>query len=331
MDEFEREEQDFFFAYNMILDLPISEHAKIVYMCLCRFSDGDKKSFPSHASIGKKCSIKSRTTVIDAIDKLMEVGLLDYKPRKTSKGGQTSNLYFLYNKPNKEVQKKYQKLKFLKEKKKSSRCSTDRHPPVQEMDSPPVQEMDSPPCSGDGHPLFNRWTAPVQQMDSPCSGDEHEVYPSKNTHFKNTQSINQDGQMDSHALQNLLETIGVSRLKHTAQISVVESALTDLLQRGRVGKKVYPREEIAATLQNLTVEKIDAALDRWEGQSKKRKIPSPYEYIKTCLFAAGKEVFVQQPDALPDLSGRTAPTYDLDEFVRMSMDRLMGDKQERRE
>lgn len=293
MDGFEREERDFFFAYNMILDLPIDEHAKIVYICLCRFSDGDKKAFPSYASIGKKCSIKSRTTIKKAIDKLMEVGLLDYKTRKTNKGGQTSNLYFIYNRPNEEVQKKYAKVKFSKDKEKPSFCSTDEQ-------------------------------LPAQQMDTPCPADGHEVYPSKYIHLKNTQSINQDGQIDSDKMDELFLAIGVEQLTHTENIKFMKMVLGNLLSTGRVGKITYPQYEILKTLRNLTPQKMDNVLDRYAIQSQKRRIPSPFEYIKTCVFSAGKDIATPLPTQAGNQTDDHIPTYDMDEYTRLSMERLVG-------
>lgn len=318
MDTLEHKETTWFWSNKIIFELPIDSNAKLVYIFLCRIAGKSHNAYPSYSTIGKKCGIKSRTIIKKAINTLMEAGLLDYRTRMSKEGDKSSNVYTLYDEPNEKVIRKYHTLNHSGAEKCSAHEATIGGP------------LNEQPCPPDEQPPTYNGLPSVQNLDNPSPLNEHNQSLSKNRSFKN-QSINQDRQTDTHELQNLFETIGMPRLKHAAQIQVIESALTDLLQNGRAGKKVYPREEIAATLQNLTVEKIDAALDRWEGQSKKRSIPSPYEYIKTCLFAAGKEVFVQQPDALPDFSGRTAPTYDLDEFVQMSMDRLMGDKQERRE
>ena len=145
LDSIKRNKRDFFFSYNMIFDLPIEEHAKIVYLCLCRYADSDNQSFPSHLTIGSRCGIKSRTTVKKAIDTLMEVGLLDYITRTDKKtGGQSSNLYTIYDEPDEEVKEKYARL----------HQDTKKAP-----DKPHSAAI--PPCPADGHPLFTRWTRSI--------------------------------------------------------------------------------------------------------------------------------------------------------------------------
>jgi hypothetical protein len=133
-----KERKNWFYSYNMIFDQPISEHAKLIYIYLCRCADSEGKSFPSHATIGLKCGIKSRQTVINAIKELEQIGLLCKEVRLNKGGGQTSNLYTIY-------------------------------------DSPTGQDDDL--CPADGHPLSSQQTPPVQQVDSPCSVDGHEVLP----------------------------------------------------------------------------------------------------------------------------------------------------------
>jgi hypothetical protein len=126
-----RERKNWFYSYNMIFEQDLSEHAKIIYLFLCRCADSKGQSFPGKKTIGAKCGIKSRTTVGNALKDLKAIGLLEYYPRYKENGAQTTNLYILYDAP----------------------YSVDEHPPVQQMDTP---------YSADGHP-------PVQQMDTPCS------------------------------------------------------------------------------------------------------------------------------------------------------------------
>ena len=99
--------RDFFIAQNMIFNLDISEHAKIVYLYLCRCADDESQAFPSYSTIAKRCSI-SRRTALRAVRELQDVGLLEVKNRQMLKNGKllyTSNLYILYDSPNEEVSK----------------------------------------------------------------------------------------------------------------------------------------------------------------------------------------------------------------------------------
>jgi len=166
------ERKNWFYSYDMIFEQPISAYAKVIYVYLCRCADSDGKSFPSHQTIGLKCSIKSRQTVINAIKQLEQIGLLEKEIRFTDKGGQTSNLYFIYDTPqNMDV------------------CHA---PTVQEMDTPcllnghpPVHLIDTP-CPLNGHP-------PVQEMDTPCTGNGHEVLPNKGLFIKGLHNEGEGG------------------------------------------------------------------------------------------------------------------------------------------
>lgn len=122
-----KERKNWFYSYNMIFDQPISEHAKIVFLYLCRCADSEGQSFPSYKKIGSQCSIKSRQTVLNAIKELESIGLLTRESRKNKDGGQTSNLYTIYDTPVQQM---------------DTPCPADGHPPVQQMDTP---------CPPDGH------------------------------------------------------------------------------------------------------------------------------------------------------------------------------------
>jgi len=91
-----KERKNWFYSYNMIWDQPLSEHAKIAYLYLCRCADDNGQAFPSHATIAQKCSI-SRQTTINALNELKNAGLLSCKQRKDSSGSLTSNLYTIFD------------------------------------------------------------------------------------------------------------------------------------------------------------------------------------------------------------------------------------------
>lgn len=89
--------EHFFYSYNMIFEQPISEHAKIVYLYLCRCSDSKAKSFPSFKKIAEKCSV-CRRTAVTAIKELKEVGLIVVENRWQEKR-MTSNCYTVKSSP----------------------------------------------------------------------------------------------------------------------------------------------------------------------------------------------------------------------------------------
>jgi hypothetical protein len=116
-----KERREWFYSYNMIFEAPVSEHAKIIYLYLCRCADGEGQSFPSYNTMGKKCGIRSRQTVANAIKELESFGLLVREQRKKENGGQTSNLYTIYDTPVQQM---------------DTPCPANGHPPVQQMDTP---------------------------------------------------------------------------------------------------------------------------------------------------------------------------------------------------
>lgn len=90
--------KDWFFSYNMIFTLPISCHAKLVYLFLCRCADNESQSFPSRNTIAENCSI-SLTSVKTAMKALVQCGLLIKEEQYRQDGSQTSNLYTVMSEP----------------------------------------------------------------------------------------------------------------------------------------------------------------------------------------------------------------------------------------
>lgn len=94
-------DKGFFYSYNIIFELEISEHAKILYLYLCRRADGNNKTFPSYQTMASACSL-SRSTAIRAMKELMAEGLLLRKHQQHGKE-YTSNQYLLYPEPDEKA------------------------------------------------------------------------------------------------------------------------------------------------------------------------------------------------------------------------------------
>jgi DnaD/phage-associated family protein len=77
------------------LDLGLDIYHKMVYIYLCRCGNQRNDVFPSYSTIAEKCGCSKRKA-IDAINDLINFGLLQKKIRKTKKIKQNlSNIYFL--------------------------------------------------------------------------------------------------------------------------------------------------------------------------------------------------------------------------------------------
>jgi len=78
--------------FAFIFEQPVSEHAKIVYVCLCCYSDEKGQSSPSRSEIAKKCSICVQ--VVDkAISELIRNKFLIKINKEDEFGGKGTNLY----------------------------------------------------------------------------------------------------------------------------------------------------------------------------------------------------------------------------------------------
>jgi len=160
------ERKNWYYSYNLIYDLELSIHAKMVYTYLCRCADSDGQAFPSLNDIAKKCSIKSRQTVVNAIKELEGARLLSKERRTRENKSQTSTMYAVYHEPYERVLE-------------SDSPITTQTPPAGKEDPPlstgktaPVHWEDSP-CPSHGQPLSTGKTAPVHVVDP------HKDYPIK--------------------------------------------------------------------------------------------------------------------------------------------------------
>lgn len=90
--------RDWFFSYNLVFELDLSCHAKLVYIYLCRCADSEAQSFPSKNTISRSCGI-SVSSVKYALRELIEARLLTREEQFRANKGQTSNLYTIYSQP----------------------------------------------------------------------------------------------------------------------------------------------------------------------------------------------------------------------------------------
>lgn len=184
-----KERKNWFYSYNMIFEQAISTHAKLIYLFLCRCADDESECFPSHKYIGNACSIKSRTTVQNAIKELQDIGLVDKEPQYRENGGQSSNLYYIYDspKPVDEVD--------------LTPCPLNGHPPAHEMVPPPAHEMDTKyyPSSSKDNP---------EERTTTCAEDVVVSHDEIKNKIDNTIK----GDIDPEALTNLIKNCGIEKI-----------------------------------------------------------------------------------------------------------------------
>ena len=79
-------------------DLLTTSYQKMIYICLQKFINSDKQAFPSIKTLAKMSKI-SETKVKKTLNELIEIGVLKKELRYRDDGGNTSNLYTLYDSP----------------------------------------------------------------------------------------------------------------------------------------------------------------------------------------------------------------------------------------
>lgn len=84
--------------YDPVIDLipAIGSSATVVYIILKRMAGSKKSCFPSYTTLATKTGL-SRPTVITAIEKLIEHGLVTRVTRQRADGGDASNSYVIEN------------------------------------------------------------------------------------------------------------------------------------------------------------------------------------------------------------------------------------------
>jgi predicted transcriptional regulator len=75
-------------------DLELSSIEKLVYIYLCRCGNHGGKAFPSYQTISNRTGM-SKSSVIRAIDNLIDKKFISKKARKSSDKNRLSNIYFV--------------------------------------------------------------------------------------------------------------------------------------------------------------------------------------------------------------------------------------------
>ena len=83
---------EFFQAPNAIFEVDISKHEKLAYLYICRCTNQGAPAFPGYGRIAKSCSM-SRPIAVEAINNLVEKGLIGKTRRQKSNKSWESNTY----------------------------------------------------------------------------------------------------------------------------------------------------------------------------------------------------------------------------------------------
>jgi hypothetical protein len=120
-------------------------------------------------------------------------------------------------------------------------------------------------------------------------------------------------------VNSFFEVVGIERLKRHELVAPMKAIISDLWRSRRVGKATVSRETVKKAISCLSPETIEEIFDKFDWQAKKGQIVAPAEYIKTLILNAPQDA------ALTSLmSHESEASYDIDEYVRLSLRRLNG-------
>lgn len=87
---------------NHIFETNISPYAKLIYVALCKYANQDGICFPSLKTLSQVTGIKSKHTIIKAINELLQYGMIEVKKNKYH-----SNIYQIKSKYYSNIANKY--------------------------------------------------------------------------------------------------------------------------------------------------------------------------------------------------------------------------------
>jgi hypothetical protein len=130
----------------------------------------------------------------------------------------------------------------------------------------------------------------------------------------------------TESLDSVLDAIDLDRMRHAEMSKQIRDILTDLWVTRKVGKSSISAETISKTLQSLTSEMLDNVIDTFAKQTSSQTIFAPVEYLKATILNAPKNTALMVKTKPTGLfgSGRSA-SYDIDEYTKLSMERLLSD------
>jgi len=242
-----KERKNWFYSYNMIFDLDISEHAKIVYLYLCRCADSEGQAFPSYSTIAEKCSI-GRRTAIKAVKELLAVGLLSVEQRTREDGSLTSNLYTIHDEP-------------------------------QGVDS----ACETPPSAPGAPPLVHV----VHHPSAPRAPEGLPNEGQNNLKDNNIKADNCKKENTTCTEKNDASVVVGKNEKNTVKASLCSSVEDDSNKKATSSKEEIAKKikELTGSkiarkvLEELSAENLEKAIRVYEEKSKKQHIYSPVGYI----------------------------------------------------
>jgi hypothetical protein len=274
-------------------DVPLTDKEFRIYIMICRFASSYKTVFPSYAKIREHCAIGSNATVRNALNGLVEKGLLHVRARKRKgTNARSSNVYTL--------------LKPRVDRKNTDEnecpvcgCSTVEH--EQKKPAPDLENtgLDGIGCTVNEQGLYSNCTKVVQSVNKGCTVGVEEIkrenkYSNKSVSQSSGQDVTDEEieKFESEIKSQIdYEELSVTHPDELPLVDEFINVIADVEFTSsptvRVGRGDKERNHVKKQFKKLTYDAIVRCLRKYESQP--NEIKNKPMYIRTMLYQAPME------------------------------------------
>ncbi|MFT9057405.1 MAG: hypothetical protein ABF449_12480 [Ethanoligenens sp.] len=120
--------------------------------------------------------------------------------------------------------------------------------------------------------------------------------------------------------------MGLEQLRHREAVPQLKALIADLWHTRRIGQDHISAATIREALSGLTPEILDAVLEKINQQEAKGEVGVLIPYMQRAILNAGRNAALAGSIGLLCGGDSHTPTYDLNEYVAISMSRLLDDQ-----
>jgi hypothetical protein len=144
-------------------------------------------------------------------------------------------------------------------------------------------------------------------------------YPSK------AKGDDEDGRGE---VSDLLTKIGINNIRHKDMIEPMSRLIAELLRIGKAGQTKYSRAQVKDALGCLCACDIDTVIDRYTQKAAAGEVLNADSFLKACLVSAGNSAKILKLAKKTGSDGIHCgnPSFNVDEYVRLSMMRLQSEQ-----
>lgn len=130
---------------------------------------------------------------------------------------------------------------------------------------------------------------------------------------------------DPGELDSFFAGMGLEQLRHQEAVQWLKALMADLWHTRRIGKEQIPASTIREALRILTPQILDPLLDRVYRQRQKGDISLPELYVQRAILKAAQSAGFDKMARQGGGGEAHAPTYDMQDYINFSMQRLLGE------